>query len=51
MAAVFGLVGVVAAIAAPVISVLPWIVALGAGVVGGYLWGSEGRALLPRRRR
>jgi hypothetical protein len=51
IAAVLGLVGIVAAIAAPVISVIPWIVALGAGVVGGYLWGREGRGLLPRRRR
>ena len=27
------------------------VLAVGAGVVGGYLWGREGHALLPRRRR
>ena len=46
-----GIVGVLAAFAAPAFSVIPWVIALGSGVVGGYLWGREGHALLPRRRR
>jgi hypothetical protein len=51
IAAVLGIVGVLAAFTSPALSVLPWVVALGAGVIGGYLWGREGHALLPRRRR
>jgi hypothetical protein len=50
IAALLGIAGIVASIAAPAISVVPWVLALGAGVLGGYLWGREGRALLPRRR-
>jgi hypothetical protein len=51
IAAVLGIVGVLAAFVAPALSVIPWVIALGSGVVGGYLWGREGHALLPRRRR
>ena len=51
LAAVCGVLGVIAAFAAPALSLVPWVIALGAGVVGGYLWGREGHALLPRRRR
>ncbi len=51
LAAVCGVLGVIATFAAPALSLVPWVLALGAGVVGGYLWGREGHALLPRRRR
>lgn len=51
IAAVLGIAGIAASMAAPAISFVPWVLALGAGVIGGYLWGREGRALLPRRRR
>ena len=51
IAAVLGIVGVLAAFAAPAFSVIPWVIALASGVVGGYLWGREGYALLPHRRR
>lgn len=51
IAALLGIAGIVASFAAPTISLVPWILALGAGVLGGYLRGREGRALLPRRRR
>ena len=51
LAAVCGVLGVIATFAAPALSLVPWVLALGAGVVGGYLWGREGHGLLPRRRR
>lgn len=51
LAAVCGVLGVIATFAAPALSLVPWVLAVGAGVVGGYLWGREGHALLPRRRR
>lgn len=51
LAALLGLAGIVTSLAAPVVAVIPWVIALGAGTVGGYLWGREGHALLPRRRR
>lgn len=51
LAAVCGVLGVLASFAAPALSVVPWVVAVGAGVIGGYLWGREGHALLPHRRR
>lgn len=51
LAALCGVLGVLASFAAPALSLVPWVIALGAGVVGGYLWGREGHALLPRRRR
>jgi hypothetical protein len=51
VAVMLGIVGVLTAFTIPSLSALPWILALGAGVVGGYLWGREGHALLPRRRR
>lgn len=51
IAALLGIAGIVASFAAPAISLVPWILALGAGVLGGFLRGREGRALLPRRRR
>ena len=51
LAAVCGVLGVIATFVAPALSLVPWVLAVGAGVVGGYLWGREGHALLPRRRR
>ena len=51
LAAVCGVLGVIATFVAPAVSLAPWVLAVGAGVVGGYLWGREGHALLPRRRR
>lgn len=51
LAAASGILGVIASIAMPALAILPWAVALGAGVLGGYLWGREGRALVPQRRR
>jgi hypothetical protein len=51
IAALLGIAGIAASFTAPAISVVPWILALGAGILGGYLRGREGRALLPRRRR
>lgn len=51
IAALLGIAGIVASFAAPAVSLVPWILALGAGVLGGFLRGREGRALLPRRRR
>ncbi len=51
LAAACAILGVVAAFVAPALSPVPWVLAVGAGVVGGYLWGREGHALLPRRRR
>ena len=51
LAAVLGILGVIASLTTPALSIVPWVLALGAGIVGGYLWGREGHALLPRRRR
>lgn len=51
LAAVLGLAGVVTALTVPALSIVPWALALGAGVVGGFLRGREGHALLPGRRR
>lgn len=51
LAAVFGLAGVVTALTVPALSIVPWALALGAGIVGGFLRGREGHALLPGRRR
>lgn len=51
LAALCGVLGVIATFVAPAVSLAPWVLAVGAGVVGGYLWGREGHALLPRRRR
>jgi len=51
LAAVCAILGVIASFATPALSLVPWVLAVGSGVVGGYLWGREGRALLPRRRR
>lgn len=50
LAAVLGLAGVVTALTVPALSIVPWALALGAGVVGGFLRGREGHALLPGRR-
>lgn len=50
LAAVLALVGVVAALIAPALAVVASTIAVLVGVVGGYLWGREGRSLLPRRR-
>jgi len=50
VSAVLAVVGIVTAVTVPAASIVPWAVAVIAGVVGGYLWGREGRALLPRRR-
>lgn len=51
LAAVCGVLGVIATFAAPALSLVPWTLAVGAGVVGGYLRGRDGHALVPRRRR
>lgn len=51
LAAACAILGTVATFVAPALSLVPWVLAVGAGVVGGYLWGREGHALLPRRRR
>jgi hypothetical protein len=48
LAAIVGLVG---AFAFPVIAALPWIIAVGCGTLGGYLWGREGRGLRSALRR
>jgi hypothetical protein len=50
LAAILGVAGIITALTLPAISVLPWVLALGSGVVGGYLWGREGHPLIPRRR-
>jgi hypothetical protein len=50
VAAILGVAGIITALTLPAISVLPWALALGSGVVGGYLWGREGHPLIPRRR-
>lgn len=50
LAAILGVAGIITALTLPAISVLPWALALGSGVVGGYLWGREGHPLIPRRR-
>ncbi len=50
LAAVLAVAGVVTAFIAPVVSVAPWTIAILSGVSGGYLWGREGKSLLPRRR-
>ncbi len=50
VAAILGVAGIITALTLPAISVLPWALALGSGVVGGYLWGREGHSLIPRRR-
>lgn len=50
ISAVLALAGIVTALTLPVISIVPWALAVGAGVVGGYLWGREGHSLRPRRR-
>ena len=50
VAAILGVAGIITALTLPAISVLPWALALGGGVVGGYLWGREGHPLIPRRR-
>lgn len=50
LAAILGVAGTITALTLPAISVLPWALALGSGVVGGYLWGREGHPLIPRRR-
>jgi len=50
IAAVLAVLGVLAAVLWPVLSILPWLGAIAAGIGGGYLWGREGRPLLPRRR-
>jgi hypothetical protein len=51
LAALLGIVGVVASLTLPVLSPIPWLGALGAGIGGGYLWGHEGRGVPARRRR
>jgi len=50
LAAVLAIAGIVTAFTAPAISVVPWVIAVGAGTLGGFLWGREGRSLRPRRR-
>jgi Sulfotransferase domain len=50
LAAILGVAGIITALTLPAISVLPWALALGSGVVGGYLWGRVGHPLIPRRR-
>ncbi|MGA0945933.1 MAG: sulfotransferase domain-containing protein [Candidatus Nanopelagicales bacterium] len=50
LAAILAVLGLVTAFAAPALSVLPWVIAVAAAAVGGYLWGRDGRSLLPRRR-
>ncbi len=50
LAALLAVIGLVTAFTAPALSVLPWVIAVAAAAVGGYLWGRDGRSLLPRRR-
>ena len=50
LAAVLAIVGIVTAFTVPAISVAPWVIAVGAGTLGGFLWGREGHSLRPRRR-
>lgn len=50
LAAVLAVLGVFMTVTVPVISVVPWLLAVAAGTVGGFLWGREGRSLRPRRR-
>ena len=51
LAVALGIAGAIAALTLPALSILPWAAALAAGIVGGYLWGRDGRSLRPRRRR
>ena len=41
LAAILAVLGLVTAFAAPALSVLPWVIAVAAAAVGGYLWGSR----------
>jgi hypothetical protein len=50
LAALAAVLGIITAVTVPVVSVVPWVLAVAAGTVGGFLWGREGRSLLPRRR-
>jgi hypothetical protein len=51
LAAVLGVAGVISALTLPALSIAPWVLAIGAGILGGYLWGRAGHSLRPRRRR
>lgn len=50
VAVVLAVLGALASVMWPVLSIVPWLAAVAAGIGGGYLWGREGRPLLPRRR-
>ena len=51
VAAILCIAGIISSLTLPAVSIVPWLLAVGAGVLGGYLWGRAGHSLRPRRRR